>query len=109
MERLIARRHNWQKTLGEKAEVKVPSYGILVHGVSTQMEAHNRQEIEEKIQWNNPSLEQACVAYSSWLKHNLGEKRASTLVVEFECEDADHAILNRIVLGAQIFACEYYD
>ena len=74
------------------------------------MEAHNRQEIEEKIQCNNPSLEQARVAYSGWLKRNLGEKRASTLVVEFEREeDADHAILNGIVLGAQIFACEYYD
>ena len=50
MEQLIACRYDWQKMLGEKAEVKVPSYGILVHRVSTQMETHNRQEIEEKIQ-----------------------------------------------------------
>jgi hypothetical protein len=109
-ERLIAHRDSWQKALGEKAEVRVPSYGILVHGVSTQTEAHNRLEIEDQIQWNNPSLEKACVTYSGWLKRNVGEKRASTMVVEFDREeDADHAILNGIVLGAQIFACEYYD
>jgi hypothetical protein len=109
-EQLIAHREQWQQTLGEKAAVRVPSFGILVHGVSTQMEAYNRMEIEEKIQWNNPSLEKARVVYSGWLKRSLGEKRASTMVVEFEREeDADHAILNGIVFGAQIYACEYYD
>lgn len=107
---LIAQRNEWQSTLGERAEVKLPSYGILVHGVSTQVEAHNKVEIEERIQWNNPSLENAKVTYSGWLKRDLGEKRASTMVVEFDREeDADHAILNGIVFGAQIFACEYYD
>lgn len=82
----------------------------MIHGVSTQIEAYNRAEIEEKIQWNNPSLEKAKVLYSGWLKRNLGEKRASTMVVEFsQGEDVDHAINNGIVLGAQIFTCEYYD
>lgn len=109
-ERIIAHREDWQKILGEKAEVKVPSHGIIIHGVSTQVEAHNRAEIEDKIRWNNPSLEQANVLYSGWLKRNLGEKRASTMVVEFDREDdADHAIENGIVFGAQIFNCEYYD
>lgn len=57
-----------------------------------------------------PSLENAKVTYSGWLKRDVGEKRASTMVVEFDREeDADHAILNGIVFGAQIFACEYYD
>jgi hypothetical protein len=53
--------------LGEKTVVKVSSFGILVHGVSTQVEAHNRMEIEENIQWNSPSLEKARVIYSSCL------------------------------------------
>ena len=109
-ERLITQRDGWQTVLGDRAEVRVPSYGILVHGVSTQMDVQNRPEIEGKIQWSNPSLEKARVTYSGWLKRNLGEKRASTMVVEFDREeDGDYAILNGIVFGAQIFACEYYD
>lgn len=48
-ERLITYRKEWQKTLGDKAEVKVPLYGVVIHGVSTQVEAHNRMEIEEQI------------------------------------------------------------
>lgn len=48
-ERIIAHREDWQKILGEKAEVKVPTYGIIIHGVSTQVEAHNKAEIEDKI------------------------------------------------------------
>jgi hypothetical protein len=53
-EQLIAQREQWQQTLGEKAAVKVLSFGILVHGVSTQVEAHNRTEIEEKIPMEQP-------------------------------------------------------
>ncbi len=109
-EYLVAHRDTWQGTVGDKAEVKAPSFGVLIHGVSTQTEAHNRVEIEEKIQWNNPQLDKAQVTYSGWLKRTMGEKRASTMVVEFDQEEhADHAILNGIIFGAQIFACEYYD
>lgn len=109
-EGLLAHKDDWQKVLGEKAEVRVSTYGILVHGVSTQMETQDSLKIEEKIQWDNPSLKEARVTYSGWLKRNLGEKRASTMVVEFDREeDADYAILSDIVFGAQIFACEYYD
>jgi hypothetical protein len=67
-------------------------------------------DIEEQIRWSNPSLENANILYSGWLKRNLGEKYASTMVVEFDREeDADYTIDNGIVLGAQIFSCEYYD
>jgi hypothetical protein len=76
----------------------------------TQVEAHNRTEIEGKIQWNNPSVEKAWVVYSGRLKRNLGEKRASKMVVEFDRkEDVDHTILNGIVSGAQIYACECHN
>jgi hypothetical protein len=109
-EYLVTYRNTWQRTVGDKAEVKAPSFGVLIHGVSTQIGADNRVEIEEKIQWNNPQLEKAQVTYSGWLKRTIGDKRASTMVVEFDREEhADHAILNGIVFGAQIFACEYYD
>ncbi|KAF3481534.1 uncharacterized protein GIQ15_04293 [Arthroderma uncinatum] len=103
--RMISYRNGWTKSLGEKASIKVPTYGILIHGISTQMEAENQIEMEEKIRWNNPSLATARVAYSGWLKRDRGNKRASSVVVEFEKEeDADYAIQNGIVFGAQIFA-----
>lgn len=41
-EHIIEHRAYWQKILGEKAEVKVPSYRIIIHRVSTQMEAHKK-------------------------------------------------------------------
>lgn len=46
---MIAYREDWQRILGEKAEVKVPTYGTIIHGVSTQVEAHNKAEIDDKI------------------------------------------------------------
>lgn len=46
---MIAYRKDQQKILEEKAEVKVPLYGIIIHRVSTQVEAYNKAEIEEKI------------------------------------------------------------
>jgi hypothetical protein len=57
--------------LGEKAEVTVPSYGILVHGASTHLEVNSRIEIEEKIQWRNPFLEKERATYLGWLKQDL--------------------------------------
>ncbi|CRG92818.1 hypothetical protein PISL3812_09887 [Talaromyces islandicus] len=84
-ERLITHRKEWQKTLGDKAEVQGP----IIRS--------------EQIRWNNPSLENANILYSGWLKRNLGEKQASTMVVEFDREeDADHAIDNGIGLTAKL-------
>jgi hypothetical protein len=109
-ETLIRHRGEWQKALGKDAKVKVPTYGVIVHGVSTQLEAYNTAEMAERIQWSNPSLQSAIITYTGWLKRDVEKKRASSLVVEFESPiDADHAIINGLVLGAELLACEYYD
>jgi hypothetical protein len=49
-ERIIVYKKDWQKILGEKAEVKVLIYGIIIYRVSIQVEAYNKAEIEKKIQ-----------------------------------------------------------
>jgi hypothetical protein len=107
---LVQHREEWKKSLDADATVQVPTYGIIVHGVSTRVEVSNITEVRERIQWSNPELQNAVINYIGWLKRDVSEKRASSMVVEFDNpRDADYAILNGMVLGAEIFTCEYYD
>jgi hypothetical protein len=109
-ERLIKHRIEWEKAIGAAARVVVPTYGILIHGISTEIDTSNTKDIADRIIGNNPSLQKARITYSGWLKRDLRGKRASTMVVEFDNpQHADKAILDGLVLGAQLFTCEFYD
>jgi hypothetical protein len=96
--------------VGPAAKAIIPTYGILIHGVSTETDTEKTQDIADKIRWNNANLRDAQITYTGWLTKDLKGKRASSVVVEFDNpRHANEAILSSIVLGAQLFTCEYYD
>jgi hypothetical protein len=107
---LITHRAEWQSAIGPDARVVVPTYGILVHGISTELDVTNTPDITDRIKRDNPSYQEAQITYTGWLKKDRTGKRASTMVVEFNHpRHANEAILNGIIAGAQLFTCEYYD
>ncbi|KAI9763576.1 MAG: hypothetical protein M1839_006376, partial [Geoglossum umbratile] len=76
----------------------------------TEVDAKNTKDVADRIIGNNPNLKRARITYSGWLKRDLKGKRAFTMVVEFDNpQHADEAILNSLVLGAQLFTCEFYN
>ena len=46
---LIQHRMKWENALGQRAKVQVPSFGIIVHGVSTEMELSDKQKVEDQM------------------------------------------------------------
>jgi hypothetical protein len=107
---LIKHKSVWEDSVGPKAKVVVPTYGILVHGISTELNAAETMDIENRIKKDNSSHQDARITYTGWLKKDITGKRASTMVIEFDNpQHADIAILKGLVSGAQMFTCEYYD
>ncbi|KAI9763106.1 MAG: hypothetical protein M1840_000918 [Geoglossum simile] len=92
-ELLIQYRAEWESSAGPKARVVVPTFGVLVHGISTEVEVSNTADIENRIKRDNLSYHEAQVTYTGWLKKDVTGKRASTMVVEFDKpQHADWAI-----------------
>jgi hypothetical protein len=107
---LIKHKSVWEDSVGPKAKVVVPTYGILVHGISTELNVADTTDIENRIRKDNPSHQDARITYTGWLKKDITGKRASTMVIEFDNpQHADTAILKGLVSGSQMFMCEYYD
>ncbi len=46
---MVRHRGEWLAAMGDKATVRMPTYRILVHGVSTKLEVSEITEIEDKI------------------------------------------------------------
>ncbi|KMP10106.1 hypothetical protein CIHG_04406 [Coccidioides immitis H538.4] len=63
VKRMTDHKEEWLGAMGDKAVVRTPSYGAVVHGVSTRMEVSNITEMEDMIHWNNPSLENAKMSF----------------------------------------------
>lgn len=104
----------WLPSLGSRARVLKPTYGVLVHGVRTDKEnidPNKQAEAIEKIQTENATLHPGVkVTYAGWLTKNGAKKTASSLVVEFTTkEQANRVIREGLVLGACQHDCELYD
>jgi hypothetical protein len=107
---LIKHRERWEKVISNKAKAHIPTYGILAHGISTEINISDTHKLAEDIKWDNPCLAEATITYIGWLKRDLDGKRASTLVIEFaKPQHADEMIRNGMFLNRGVFACEYYD
>jgi hypothetical protein len=85
-----------------------PSFGIVVHGVSTQIDI-DAANIQEKIRYSDTRLKDVVVLRAVWLRRCMMGKRSSLLVIELEQPShADSAIERGLCLGAELLACELY-
>lgn len=102
----------WLKGLGERAELIVPTYGVIVHGVATKSIDIKDQKavIQRMIADNYTVIPRAEISYVGWLTKESTLKRASSIVVEFTDPEMANAIIYAgMAWEGQIHQCQLYD
>ncbi|KAK8140875.1 hypothetical protein G3M48_001540, partial [Beauveria asiatica] len=85
----------WIRSLGENAELIVPTYGVIVHGIPTNSLNIKDQEttIQQMLADNHTVIPSARISYIGWLTKEAHLKRASSIVVEFIEPEMANAII----------------
>ena len=102
----------WLKGLGEQAELVVPTYGVIVHGVSTRSINVREQKsiIQQMLADNYTVIPRAEISYVGWLTKEATLKRTSSIVVEFTDPEMANAIIYAgMAWEGQIHHCQLYD
>jgi hypothetical protein len=102
----------WLKGLGDHAEVVVPTYGVIVHGISTKSMNIKDQKatIQQMLADNYTVIPDAKISYVGWLTREGPLKRASSIVVEFAAPEMANAVIYAgMVWEGQIHPCQLYD
>ncbi|KAI3545670.1 zinc knuckle [Colletotrichum abscissum] len=94
MEALRQFAEDWENHIGNGAAVRIPTYGVLAHGIRTSsMNMDRFTEIRDDL-----------------LQDNKAKKTASSVVVELSrAEDANKLIDEGLIWQGQVFQCERYD
>jgi hypothetical protein len=99
----------WIKGLGEHAELIVPTYGVIAHGVSTNSINVKDQTatIQQILADNYTVIPRAKISYVGWLTRESPLKRASSIVVEFTDPEMANAIIYAgMAWDGQIHTCQ---
>ena len=102
----------WLGGLGEHAQVVVPTYGVIVHGIPTNSINVNDQTatIEQILADNHTVIPHAKISHMGWLTKEETLKRASSIVVEFtDPRMANATIYAGLAWEGQIHQCQLYD
>ena len=102
----------WISGLGEHAELIVPTYGVIVHGISTNSINVKDQKatIQHILADNHTVIPKAEISYIGWLTRESPLKRASSIVVEFKDPEMANAIIyTGMAWEGQIHICQLYD
>ncbi|OAA45159.1 gag-like protein [Beauveria brongniartii RCEF 3172] len=85
----------WIRSLGENAELIVPTYGVIVHGIPTNSLNIKDQgtTIQQMLADNHTVIPSARISYIGWLTKEAHLKRASSIVVEFIEPEMANAII----------------
>jgi hypothetical protein len=103
---------DWINGLGEHAELVVPTYGVIVHGISTSSINIKDQKatIQQILADNYTVIPKAEISFVGWLTKESPLKRASSIVVEFTDPEMANAIIYAgMVWDGQIHICQLYD
>ncbi|KAI8956692.1 hypothetical protein F5Y11DRAFT_361494 [Daldinia sp. FL1419] len=86
---------DWALRLGNGTSVRVPTYGVLAHGIRTRtMDMSQPENVKTEIlQDNKPFIPNAEIKHIGWLKRTQTAKLASSVIIEFtNAEDANKII-----------------
>ena len=104
--------NGWLEGLGAQAELIVPTYGVIVHGIPTKSINVKDQTatIDQILADNHTVIPNAKISYVGWLTKEGNLKRASSIVTEF----TDPAMANAIIYAGmawdgQLHQCQLYD
>lgn len=98
----------WIRGLREHAELIVPTYGVIVHGISTNsINIKDQTATVQRILADNYSaVPKAEITFVGWLTKESPLKRASSIVVEFTDPEIANAIIYAgMVWEGQIHVC----
>ncbi|KAK1509299.1 hypothetical protein CABS01_16853, partial [Colletotrichum abscissum] len=112
MEALRQFAEDWENHIGNGAAVRIPTYGVLAHGIRTSsMNMDRFTEIrDDLLQDNKAFIPRADIKYVGWLTQSASKKTASSVVVELSrAEDANKLIDEGLIWQGQVFQCERYD
>ncbi|EXU95360.1 zinc knuckle domain protein [Metarhizium robertsii] len=112
MEALRQFAEDWEHRLGNGATVRIPTYGVLVHGIRTNsMDVSRFEDIRDDIlQENRPFIPNAGIKYIGWLTRTSAAKTASSVIIEFtRPQDANKIIDEGLIWQGEVFQCELYD
>jgi len=102
----------WIKGLGEQAELVVPTYGVIAHGIPTNsINIKDQKATTQRIVAENYTvIPNAEIPYVGWLTKESSLKQASSIVIEFtDPEKANAAIYAGMVWDGHIHQCQLYD
>ena len=103
---------DWAHRIGAQAMVRIPTYGVIVHGIRTStLDIDKLEENRAQIlQDNKPFIPQAEIKHVGWLTRNAPTKAASSITIEFtKAEDANKIIDEGLVWQGEVFQCERYE
>jgi hypothetical protein len=103
---------DWTHRIGTGATVRIPTYGVLAHGIRTStMDMGRFEENRTQIlQDNRPFIPQAEIRHIGWLTRDASAKPASTITIEFtKPEDANKIIDEGLIWQGEVFQCERYE
>ncbi|KAG7433190.1 hypothetical protein Forpi1262_v007115 [Fusarium oxysporum f. sp. raphani] len=103
---------DWEHRLGNGAAVRIPTHGVLVHGIRTSsMDVSGLEDTRDSIlQENRPFIPSAEIKYIGWLTRKSTAKAASSIIVEFtRPQDANKIIDEGLIWHGEVFQCELYD
>ncbi|RFN51417.1 gag-like protein [Fusarium flagelliforme] len=102
---------DWEHRLGIGASVRIPTYGVLVHGIRTSsMDVGRFEDTRDNIlQENRPFIPNAGIKYIGWLTRTVATKSASSVIIEFtKPQDANKIIDEGLIWQGEVFQCELY-
>lgn len=102
----------WLKGLGDQAELVVPTYGVIVHGIPTKSINIKDQKatIRQILADNYTVIAEAKISYVGWLTREGPLKRASSIVIEFTAPEMANALIYAgMVWEGHIHQCQLYD
>lgn len=108
----LKQHRGWIKGLGERAELVIPTYGVIAHGIPTNSINIKDQEatIQQVLADNYTVVPNAEISYVGWLTKEATLKHASSIVVEFkDPEKANAVIYAGMAWEGQIHQCQLYD
>jgi hypothetical protein len=103
---------DWAHRVGTGATVRIPTYGVLAHGIRTRtMDMDKFEDNRAQIlQDNRPFIPQAEIRHIGWLTRDASAKTASTITIEFtKPEDANKVIDEGLISQGEVFQCERYE
>jgi hypothetical protein len=103
--------YEWVNRIGNRAAIRITTYGITAHSIRTSTIDMDRFEKtrDQILLDNKPFIPQAEIKYVGWLTRNAPTKAASSVTIEFsKPEDANKIIDEGLIWQGEVFQCERY-